>query len=230
MNFDDLKDQLQDNWERLKNRIQEDPSFNSLKERYETLPSSAQKGIVVALSLLILLILIYIPYGYFSSAKENEEKYTTYKTTVRELLKVGKTDSRSALFTLRGNTESTKSRISQALQNYSLTGEQIQPVELESKLENSLAKGPVEEDNFVVRLKKLNLDQILQVGSDLHRKFGDLKMTGLTVTADKEKAGYFDIEFRLSKFYLPDAEPNKEKEKPRRKGKLKSNRRRGKNK
>ena len=231
MNFDDLKDQLQDSWERFKNRIQEDPSFNSIKERYETLPSSAQKAIVWSLSALLLLILFYIPYGYFETARENEEKYNSYKSTIRELLKVGKADKSNAQSTKRGDLEGVKMRITGSLQNFNLTEEQITPVELGPKLENSLAKDPVQEETFAIRLKKLNLDQVLQIGSDLHRKFSDLKMTGLTVNADKEKAGYFDIEFRLSKYYLAESETKEDEKskaknkkkgfKPRRKGKSK---------
>ena len=79
------------------------------------------------------------------------------------------------------------------------------PINLGPKLQNSLSKPPVEEETFTIQLKKLNLDQIVQVGSDLIRNFDDLKMTGITVNSVNDKAGYFDVEFKLSKFYLPDA-------------------------
>ncbi|MCB0355577.1 MAG: hypothetical protein KDD40_01130 [Bdellovibrionales bacterium] len=211
MNLDDLKDQLLDNWERLKNRIAEDPSFNSLKERYETLPAIGQKGLLVGVSLLLLLILIYIPYGYFETAREYENKYNTYKNTIRELLKIGKSDVSNIEATQRGDLEGLKERITTSINSFNLTSEQIQPITLIPKAENSLARPPIEEETFAVRLNKLNLDQLLQIGADLHRQFNNLKMTGMIVTADKEKAGYFNIEFRLSKFYLPEATDNSKK-------------------
>lgn len=221
MNFDDLKDQLLEHWERFRNRILDDPSFNSLRERFETLPSTSQKAIIAVSFLLFFLITIYIPYSYFQTAREYQEKYTTYRSTIRELLKVGKADSSRALYTQKGNLELLKSRLSSSLNNFNLMNDQILGVELSSETANSLAHAPVQEEVFLLKLKKLNLDQVLQIGSDLIRNFNDLKMTGLNVAADKDSAGYFNTEFRLSKFYLPDSESNEEEKKsdkkPRRK-------------
>ncbi|MCB9026853.1 MAG: hypothetical protein H6625_11080 [Bdellovibrionaceae bacterium] len=208
MNLDDLKDQLLEQWERLRNRILDDPTFNSIRERFETLPSTSQKAIIASFLLLFILIVIYIPFGYFQSAKVYQEKYTSYRSTIRELLRVGKADNSRALYTQKGNLELLKSRLSSSLNNFNLMGDQIVGVELSSETKSSLARPPVQEEVFILKLKKLNLDQILQIGSDLVKNFNDLKMTGLNIAADKEKAGYFNTEYRLSKFYLPDSEAN----------------------
>lgn len=204
-----------DLWERLKSRVLEDPYFNSLKEHYETLPSTAQKSILIGTTLLFFLFLIYIPFGYFQAANEYEEKYNTYRSALRDLLKTGKPDQVNALSTQRGDLEGLKSRIANKLNNFNLMNGQIQPVEVLQESTGSLARPPIQEEVFLIKLNKLNLDQILQIGSDINRSFSDLKMTGISLTADKEKADYFNTEYRLSKFYLPgteDAESTIERE------------------
>ncbi len=225
MNFDDLKDQLVDAKENLIIFIQEDPSVNSIKEKYQTLSSPAQKGLVAGLTVFALLVLFYIPYSYFSAASDLEEEYNSYKVTIRELLKVGVGSSTGSLSTRRGDLDSLKSKISSTVNNFNLTPGQVTPVILSSDIKGSLAHPPVNEEVFTVLLKNLNLNQIIQIGTDLQRKFNNLKMTGLSVTASSGKTGYFNTQFMLSKYYLPSSENTEEKTKknPKRRKRKKRN-------
>ena len=90
MNFDDLKDQLLDLWNNLRAEIEDNPTYNSLREKYETLPPHMQKGIVGGGVVLLLFILMSIPYSYFESAKNYEQEYQEVRSVIRDLLKVGK--------------------------------------------------------------------------------------------------------------------------------------------
>ncbi len=215
MNFEDLRDRLIELKEKILNFLEEDPSVNSAKEKFETFPPLVQKTLVGCTLLVTVLSLIYIPYSFFSTAAEYEEEFNNYRSTTRELLKVGR-GSGSSVLTQRGNLESLQQSLTSALAKFNLMDEQLQEVLLTTPTGGSLTKPPVQEEALLVRLNKLNLDQIVQISVDLQKQFRDLKMTGMSIIADASGPGYFNLQLQLSKYYLPEVEDKDDKKTPKR--------------
>jgi hypothetical protein len=215
MTVDDLKDKWIEIKDKFSNFIEEDPSINSIREKFESLSSQGQKLVIISILCIFGLILIYIPYSYFSVASEQEEQFEFYRATTRELLKVGKGPVGSSR-TQRGNLEMVQEQLNESLTKFTLMPDQLLGVDLQLPEGESLAKPPIKEEVLVVKLAKLNLDQIVQIGADIQTQFPDLKMTGLSIKADAVGPGYFNTIFKLSKYYLPSSETSEGENRPKR--------------
>ena len=99
--------------------------------------------------------------------------------------------------------------------------EQIQDVATEAASQGSLARPPIKEETLVVRLKNLNLTQVVDIGFNLQQLFSAVKMTGLEILASQEKPDYFNVTYTLSKFSLTDLEDEPPGKKNREQGKRK---------
>ena len=88
MNLDDLKEQFLEQLNAYKERIQDTPVYNQIKERYDDLPPRNQKLVLISGILLVSYIVLSIPFGSLGEASNKIEKYESTKSTLASLRKV----------------------------------------------------------------------------------------------------------------------------------------------
>ena len=198
MNFEDLKESLKSQWEQLLAKIQENPSFVTLKDRFDSLPLQTQKLIQIGAIALGLLILISIPYGTYSNSKSNVESFVEKRDLIRDLLRVSKEVSSTALSVSPPSDGEARGRIDAALNSAGVLPEQktgINPI----PLTGSLIKNSVVEVVLESKVTQLNLTQALNVGLALARIQGT-KLKDLLMQPNAKDARYFDVDYKLVVF------------------------------
>ena len=215
-----LKEQLNEVWQ----NIQESQSYNSLREKYEVLPTSTQKALKVSLLVGLLLVLILIPLGYYQSSSSNIEEFNTQREQIRSLLKA------SNIAISRGSgssfsTDALRGRIDTIVNGASLLESQIGEI-TEDNSQNTIKIGTdkVHVAGFKINLNSLNLTEITNIGYQLQSIDESVKLTSLRIRTNEKNDHYFDVNFVVKSFSLPlpkttsNDEDNKNKPKRSRRG------------
>lgn len=219
MNIEDLKEKIKTSWA----EVQEHPTYNTLKEKYETLSPDTQRVLVLSVVLVVFLAVLSIPMSYLSSSGESIERFETDKRMIRELLKVGKKKPGRSALPPSMSIDDIRGRVSSTLSRFQLLPEQKGDVVLAQE-KNQLVPSPIQQISATVQLKTLNLKQIVDVGHALQRASHSIKLVGLSIIRSAgKKENYFDVTYKVSAFSMPI----QEQEQPKKKGRRRRSRRRG---
>lgn len=225
MNFDDLKDQLNESWQKLNAQIQESSLYNNLREKYEELPNPSQKAINFSGILLFAFILFMIPWNFLSSSNEYMESFEADRKMVRELFKASSLKNASTAPAVKGFM--LKSRVQNTINSLNLVDEQKGAVEIEDAKKFSDKKtASLEKEALKVTLKKLNLTQVMNAGFALQNLSRNVKLAGLKINPTVENDHYFDATYSLVSYYVKPMPANEEPS--TKKGKKRFSRKRGK--
>ncbi|MCC7405615.1 MAG: hypothetical protein IT288_14545 [Bdellovibrionales bacterium] len=220
INIDDLKDKATESLNRLKETIQESSVYNTLRERYETLPAATQKAVVMGSAGLVVMILLSIPWSFLSSSSDFVSQFEESRDLIRGLLKTRSMAKGTPL--PRGmSAGEIESRARTMLTSAGLLESQIGstlPLP-QGDPQSGLAPSSVLQQGVRVELKQLNLRQIIDVGYELQNLDPSVKMTGLEIQATAEDPHYFTVAFKLISFSLPEPEENPEAKEPPARGK-----------
>jgi len=211
MNFDDLKDQLREAFQNFMAKVQESTAWIQLEEKFQNLSPNAQKGVLAGAGSFVALILLAIPWSYYSSSQEFLAEYDEKKQLIRELFRV----SRASSILQNAPPAVSVPQLQSDIQNR-LSAAQLQPDQIRGVTEFDNA-GPqaspsipknVIQKGVQVSLAKLNLRQLVDLGFQMQSVHPNAKMVSLEVSASHEDPHYFDVVYRIIGFSLP-AEPQK---------------------
>jgi hypothetical protein len=209
MALENITDQIKEKFTELKSKIQESPAFNSLKERFETQSPAAQRAIVAGASVLAVLLLFSFPYSDLSTSSQNLKDFETHRSLLRQLLRASRlaNDTSGGAVTLSANE--VRNQVQSQLGVFNLQPEQLVGiVDLDAKaLAGSLAKNTpgVQLTGIGVSLKSLNLKQVVDIGFEMQKLSPSVKMAGMEVTAGSPDPHYFDVQYKLVAFGMPDS-------------------------
>jgi hypothetical protein len=204
--FEDIKDQIKDRLIELRGKIEENPAFNTLRERYEILSPNAQFGVKAGAAVFVLLLLIYFPYSFFSASNDNVALFNEKRTLIRKLLRASRTATEG------GNVENPPTagqlieNVRGDLSSFSLLPEQIGDISVlaPDALGGRYApNNEIEQEGIGINLKKLNLKQVLEIGHRLQNGAQGVRLVGLEVRAGSPDPHYFDVLYKLARFSLP---------------------------
>ncbi len=207
MTIDDIKEELKENWIELWGRIQDSPAYNNLREQYENLSPNAQRILIVGAAAFIVFIFAMIPYSYFSSSFSSDAHYVSNRNLIRKLLRANQLASESESMPKTVDADTLKTKITDMLAHYPLLPEQnggivtIPPDDLGP----GVAVRRLRVSGVGVKLKKLNLKQIVEIGYELESQNPNVKLAGIDMTADRTNTHYFDVLFKLAVYNLPSA-------------------------
>lgn len=204
MNLDDLKDTLKSQLSQAWSRIEESSTYNLLKDRFENLASVQQKLVMVGGGALLALLLISVPYSYFSASSENIAAFEEKRALVRELLKVAREASEVPDIPTPPPGETLRSDIDRQLKSANLLPEQIKSIQVITAQTN-LIPSSLLDAGVQINLAKLNLRQIIDIGYGIQRVSKSVKMSDVHISANPEDAKYFDVEFRVVTLAVPQA-------------------------
>ena len=214
MDLQGLKDQFGENIDKVKNLAQESPLYNTLKEKFEALPSRSQKITIFGAIALVIFLVLSIPFSYISVSKTNIEAFEQDRSLIKRLLKTKQAQNLPKM----PNIETTrlKTQIEALLKRSNLLDEQIDDIK-DVPSPSPFITNKVKQSGLDVFLKNLNLQQIKDIGFELQKINPNAKLTGLNINASKDKENYFYVVFSLKNISFPEVSlsPN-ENEKPSR--------------
>lgn len=203
MNFDDLKEQLLSLFRRIAERIQDTPAYGQLKDRFDGLSPSMQRLTVFAGVVLAFLIVLSIPLSWHGESKTAMDDFDQRRNVIRELLKVSREAAEVPDIPTSPPVETLKGDVQARAKQANLLDEQIKSIETVSA-SGGLVPSDKSAGGLVVTLWKLNLRQLVDVGTQLSHISPSVKMTGVEIAANKEDGHYFDVIYRLTALAVPD--------------------------
>ena len=204
MNLDDLKDKLATDARATWDRIQESAAFNQMRDRYENMTPSMQKLTLYGGIGVVALIILSIPYSYYSASAASVEDFEGKRMTIRELLKVSRESSEVPNIPPAPSMDILRSNVEMALKNANLLPEQMKGTEMGAN-NSALIPANLLEGILSVRLAKLNLRQIVDLGYKFQSINPSVKMKDMVVTANREDNRYFDVVYKLAALAVPAA-------------------------
>ncbi|MCB0412639.1 MAG: hypothetical protein KDD22_08945, partial [Bdellovibrionales bacterium] len=194
---------LKESLSNLRTQIEENSTFNTLRERYQTLPASGQKGIQAGAIVLILLVLFMIPYSYFSSSWTYVEDFESNRQMIRELLAASRNSRLPPPLPPAQTSLQLESRVRGVLDGMRLIPEQIAAITpLGDRPAGGLVPPAISQSGVSVDLRNLNLTQIVDIGQRLQNLDAGTKMMGLEIKASTDKENYFNVLFKVVNFSI----------------------------
>ena len=160
-----------------------------------------------------------IPYSFFSSSDELIADFEDNRQLTRELLRVSSIHSGSSQSFLDGNALERRTQLK--IDSMNLLPEQVAGINaITSPKSSPLIPKPIIQDALTVSLKKLNLNEIIDIGYKLQTIHNYVKVTGIKISENPELKGYFDVLYTLNSLSMKqeskEPEPSTNRKRKRR--------------
>ncbi len=218
--LDDIKEQLKANWQNFMQKVQENPNYVQLQDRYQTLSPTGQKLVRLLGILTFIFILVFYPMSLFFTSQDSITAFEEKRNLIRDLFKTYREASAQPNIPIPPSVESLRSSINNILTTADLTEEQKGGV-IEGAAEGKLIPANLVSHVLEISLSKLNIRQIVDIGINIVGISESVKMKDMTITAHPTDTRYFDVKYKLYSLNVPEPtpEPPPELEKPSKKKK-----------
>lgn len=203
---DNLKDQAKSVFNRTSERVRESEAYLQLEDRYQNLSPSGQKLTRLLSVLVLLFLLLFIPMSYLSSSSTMITLYEEKRDLVRELFRTYRESSSSLNIAMPPNSDSLRMSIQSIIQRAELTPEQNLGI-TNASVEGRLIPQNLVTEVLFVKLIKLNLKQIVDIGGSIAGISNSVKMKDLTITANQQDNRYYDVTYKLYSLNVPPPAP-----------------------
>lgn len=200
--FEEIFEQLKAKSTEIFEKIKETESYQQLSDRYQSLTPSGQK-IVKFLGIgFIVFLFLFIPLSQISTSKEFITSFEDKRNLIRDLFKTYRESSQTSRLMPAPESSNLMGSINSTLQSEQLLPEQIVSISLGSA-EGRLIPQNLMTNVIDVKLTKLNLRQVVDIGSRLSALSQSVKLKDLLMSANNELAGYFDVTYKLYTLNVP---------------------------
>lgn len=204
--LDELKDQLKTSLTTTWERIQESEAYNQLNDKYQNLSPSGQKAAQAITALLVAGIVFYAPISQLQVSSELLTQFEEKRTLIRDLFKTYRDSSGGLQMPPAPQSAELISTIQSSLQTARLVPEQILSVTA-AQAEGRLIPTSLQQAVVEVKLAKLNLRQVVDIGAQLANISQAVKVKDMFMQANAELAGYFDVNYKLYALKVPEPLP-----------------------
>jgi hypothetical protein len=204
--LENLKEQSKSFFIRTSERIKDSEAYVQLQDRYQGLSPSGQKIARYGIVALLILFVVFIPYTKLSTSSENITSYETKRNLIRDLFKTYRDSSATQSVPLPPTTESLRFSIETVLQRAELMPEQ------KLGIENMAAEGRLIPQNlvanvFAVKLTKLNLKQIVDIGTSIAAISDSIKLKDIEIKSNVNDTRYYDVNYKVYTLNVPAPTP-----------------------
>lgn len=204
MAFEGLKDKLKDQLADLNSKIQENSTFNNLREKFEAQPPTIQRAILAGALVLVALFMLSFPYSYISTSQEYLNQFEENRGLIQGLLRASRSAKEPSPLPPPSGPDMLRGRVENALKENRLVPDQIGEIQaLPDSPAKDLAPKAVVQTGVAVQVKKLNLEQIVAIGHTLQNLGPGIKLMGLEILQSAGQTHYYDMVARVVAFALP---------------------------
>lgn len=210
MALQDITAQLRGQFSELIQRVQDSPGYQSIKEKYDDLPSQQQK-IVLFLSAGILIFFIYsIPYDNYIQSDSSVVVFEEQRQLIKNLIDVAKETSSGAQFFPSPPIGQIKTDMEIRLQQFQLLPEQLGPIQVDSSSTAGLIPVNRQEGSIKISLKKLNLRQLVDITAELQKVNLNARLSNFKIDSHLTDPRYLDAFLDFVVIKVPQVEQEQE--------------------
>lgn len=211
MAFEDLREKVAESWAITWNRFLESSTGARLAEGYENLPPAGQKGVLVGAATLGAMILLLIPWSWFSASSEKIQIFEETQMTIQDLFSTYRDSGELRAGAVAIDQGALIATIQNQLPTVRLSPEQIKSVQAyDNKAAGKKIPGvpdSVNQAGAEVRVAGLNLTQVVDVAQMIMASEPAAKLVGMDVTAAADDPRYFDVVYKVVAFSVPEPPP-----------------------
>lgn len=204
--LEELKDQIVSSAKSTWEKIQESEAYNQLNDKYQSLSPTGQKTTQALVALMIAGFVFYSPISQLQISGELLTQFEDKRSLIRDLFKTYRESSSHLQMPPAPQSPELISSIQSSLQSAKLIPEQIISVDA-SQAEGRLIPSSLQQAVVEVKLAKLNLRQVVDIGLQLANISQAVKVKDMLMQANAEMAGYFDVSYKLYALKVPETLP-----------------------
>ncbi len=204
--LEDLKEKVKSTALRIGQSIQETEAYNKLNDRYQSLSANSQKVLWLAGSFLIAAIILFYPLGKLSDSQSLITAFEEKRALIRELFRTYRESSGQSIVAVPPRLETLKAAVETILTTANLIPEQKVGI-LQSSPEGRLIPASLVNNVLEIKLAKLNLKQIVDIGTSIVGISDSVKMKDLIIAAHAQDTRYFDVTYKLYSLNVPELLP-----------------------
>jgi len=204
--LDNLNEQIKTGLTKLNQQLQESPTYAQAMDRYESLPPSSQKLVRILGVLLILFFALFYPLSQLSTSQETLASFEEKRNLIRDLFRTHREASATPNIPIPPPAETLRASINAVIARAELLPEQNLGISAGTP-EGKLIPASLVASVLDVRLAKLNLRQIVDIGSSLVGISQSVKMKDMIMTANAQDTRYYDVTYKLYTLNVPEPAP-----------------------
>lgn len=212
--FDNLKEQFKILGNKIGQQIQESPSYAQAQDRYENMSPSMQKLSISLTVLVIVFIILFFPVSHLSESYTALSLFEEKRNLIRDLFHTYRESSAAPDIAAPPSYEGLRSSVQSIIAREELLPEQQLGIS-DGPFEGRLIPQALVSNILLVKLAKLNLKQIVDIGSAITAISESVKMKDLLISANRQDTRYYDVTYKLYSLKVPEPniEPSPEPEK-----------------
>lgn len=204
--LEELQEQLKSLGQRIATSVQETEGYQKLQDRYQSLNPSSQKLVWVGGSILVAGIILFYPLSQISNSQSLMTTFEDRRALIRDLFKTYRESSAQASIPVPPAFETLKASVESIISGANLLPEQ-KVGNIESSAEGHLIPQNLVTHVLEVKLAKLNLKQIVDIGTSIAGISSSVKMKDLMISAHPADTRYFDVTYKLYSLNVPQPIP-----------------------
>lgn len=203
---DNLKERAKVTFDKTSERVRESDAYIQLQDRYQNLSPSGQKLARAGAVLFILFIFLFVPLSYLASSSQSITMFESKRDLIRDLFRTYRESSSTQNVAVPPPSDSLRSSVQAIIQRAELTPEQNLGV-AESSVEGRLIPQNLISSVLDIKLAKLNLKQIVDIGGAIAAISDSVKMKDVTIVANGQDNRYYDVTYKLYSLKVPEPTP-----------------------
>lgn len=204
MAFENLSEQIKESFIGLKSRVTESETYNRLHEGYNNLPARQQRLVVLLSAIIVVVILINIPLQSFITSQTELQTYKEQKDLVQRLHMAQQLNNQVDFQPENFPISRLESDLLSRMSAFQVTKDQFRissdTPDLLGVPKQAITNG------YNLNFTNLNVRQISRIASLLENFSDSILVTGFKSKATQADPHYFDTEFRILNFSVPEDE------------------------
>ena len=201
--IEEIKDQLKATVSRAGDIIQESETYTKLQDRYQSLSAGSQRLVWIIGVMVIAFIIFSFPLMLISNSQVLITTFEEKRSLIRDLFKTYRESSGQASIPVSPTSENLKNAVETILTVANLIPEQRIGI-IQGSAEGKLIPASLISHVLDVKLAKLNLKQIVDIGTSIAAISESVKMKDMLIAAHASDTRYYDVTYKLYALNVPE--------------------------
>lgn len=201
--LDSLASQMKSIGSRIAQQVQESQTFQQAQDRYQNMSPLMQKVTAFLGALLVALVILFYPLSQLTESRSSLSMFEEKRGLIRDLFRTYRESASAPNIAMPPNPDGLQSAVNAILDRAELLPEQ------RSGISPGAVEGRLIPQNLVshvlqVKLAKLNIRQVVDIGSAIAGISESVKMKDLLISANRQDTRYFDVTYGLYSLKVPE--------------------------
>jgi len=190
--IENLKDRIKAAWAEQ----QESELFISTKEKFEALPMAAQRGIVVGILFLLMLLVLWWPLSNFLDSTDFNGKFDERRQTLKDLLRIERDLASQPTLPVPPTPSSMKAQFDLKIAGNGIKTEQVKD---QGELPPQNVSG-ANQQGYQYRIAHLTVRQAMDLSYDLEHTDPSFKLAGIELLAEPQDPHFYVVGIKIVNF------------------------------